>query len=265
MAFSMVTRGYVLGIAAVLWGYVQGKVYGTFWGAKWENPGKGNGTLSFQGLPHNGYHCGTPGPLRLRLATLDAGASPHTPASITRLWRWLQTALCVHSPVYAPPFPWSAGKQEGHTDKESGVQCVPRYSSLRSMRGPAPAPPFNNKTPAVATGRIVCAPLYFPPVTPPPYFAQVPPPRTPRYGGGRQVPPGTEEAPRRFGGATSCHICWGWSGLPHRPHTRNTRNTRNTDSFLLKIQTSAYTQKYQLVLGSLNGIPPPPIFPLFIL
>ena len=30
--------------------------------------------------------------------------------------------------------------------------------SLRSTRGPAPAPPLNNMTPAVATDRLLCAP-----------------------------------------------------------------------------------------------------------
>ena len=32
--------------------------------------------------------------------------------------------------------------------------------SLRSTRGPAPAPPLNNMTPAVATDRLVCAPPF---------------------------------------------------------------------------------------------------------
>ena len=32
--------------------------------------------------------------------------------------------------------------------------------SLRSTRGPAPAPPLNNMTPAVATSRLLCAPPF---------------------------------------------------------------------------------------------------------
>ena len=31
------------------------------------------------------------------------------------------------------------------------------FGLLRSLRGPAPAPPLNNKTPAVATERLLCA------------------------------------------------------------------------------------------------------------
>ena len=36
-------------------------------------------------------------------------------------------------------------------------QPFQRYGSLRSMRGPTPAPPFNNMTRAVAIDRLVCA------------------------------------------------------------------------------------------------------------
>ena len=36
----------------------------------------------------------------------------------------------------------------------------PTFGSLRSTRGPAPAPPLNNMTPAVATDRLVCAPPF---------------------------------------------------------------------------------------------------------
>ena len=55
----------------------------------------------------------------------------------------------------------------------------PYLGSLRSTRGQAPAPPLNNKTPAVASDRLVYAPpcvctafcVYAPPTphTPPPY------------------------------------------------------------------------------------------------
>ena len=34
----------------------------------------------------------------------------------------------------------------------------PTFGSLRSTRGPAPAPPLNDMTPAVAAGRFLCAP-----------------------------------------------------------------------------------------------------------
>ena len=37
-------------------------------------------------------------------------------------------------------------------------QSLPRYGSLRSTRGPAPTLPLKNKTPAVATDHLVCAP-----------------------------------------------------------------------------------------------------------
>ena len=38
-------------------------------------------------------------------------------------------------------------------------QLSPHYGSLRSTRGPAPAPPLNNKTPMVATNSRVCTAL----------------------------------------------------------------------------------------------------------
>ena len=58
-------------------------------------------------------------------------AHTHTPNPPPRC---VCTALCVHR----LPFP--------------------HYGSLCSTRGPAPAPPLNNQTPAVATDRLLCAP-----------------------------------------------------------------------------------------------------------
>ena len=66
------------------------------------------------------------------------GGQPPHPPSITRLLQWSQTALCVHRLVCGQP----------------NLPC----SSLCLTRGPTPAPPFNNKTPAVVTNRLVCAP-----------------------------------------------------------------------------------------------------------
>ena len=67
----------------------------------------------------------------------------------------LSTAFCVPRLVCAPPCVCTA-------------LCVHRrsyyaYGSLRSTRGPAPAPPLNNKTPALlhtafCVHRLVCAP-----------------------------------------------------------------------------------------------------------
>ena len=52
------------------------------------------------------------------------------------------------SPPYLPPLP--PPPTFGSLRSTDG--------SLRSTRGPAPAPPLNNKTPAVATGRLLCVP-----------------------------------------------------------------------------------------------------------
>ena len=81
----------------------------------------------------------------LRLASLDAGHTPlnnKTPAMATdRLLcapPCVCTALYLHRLVYAPPCMWTTAPF---------AQC-----------GDTPAPPLNNKTPAVATDRLLCAP-----------------------------------------------------------------------------------------------------------
>ena len=51
-------------------------------------------------------------------------------------------------PPYPPPLP--------HPPTFSSLRSTD--GSLRSTRGPAPAPPLNNMTPAVATNRLLCAP-----------------------------------------------------------------------------------------------------------
>ena len=56
------------------------------------------------------------------------------------------TMLCVHRQVRMCRCPMC------------NRQPFPRCSSLRSMPGLAPAPPFNTMTPAVATDRLVSAP-----------------------------------------------------------------------------------------------------------
>ena len=61
----------------------------------------------------------------------------------------------------------------------------PHYGSLRSTRGPAPAPPLNNKTPAVATDRLLCAPPCVCTAILPP---RTPPPRTSKVRGGNFLP-----------------------------------------------------------------------------
>ena len=59
------------------------------------------------------------------------------------------------SPPYVPPLrppPYLPPPTFGSLRSTDG--------SLRSTRGPAPAPPLNNMTPAVATDRLVCAPPF---------------------------------------------------------------------------------------------------------
>ena len=108
---------------------------------------------------------------------------PHPP-EITRLLQWPQTALCVHRLVYAPPSACTALCVDR--------QIFPCLGSLRSTRGPAPAPHLNNKTPAVATDRLVCAPpygctafcVYAPPTPPSPHPTPPYPPHLQGGGGG---------------------------------------------------------------------------------
>ena len=74
----------------------------------------------------------------------------------------LLLAACL---LAAKPGRSTLDTKKGYKTKTSSTSSVTltltkigRFSSLRSMRGPAPAPPLNNKTPAVATDCLVCAP-----------------------------------------------------------------------------------------------------------
>ena len=60
----------------------------------------------------------------------------------------------AESPVYSFP-PYTITLEVTPT-----LMQTPCFGSLRSMRGLAPAPPLNNKTPAVAIDRLLCAPPY---------------------------------------------------------------------------------------------------------
>ena len=66
------------------------------------------------------------------------------------------TALCMHRLVYPPPCVCTANPSHTHMHYLGSLRSTD--GSLRSTQGPAPAPPLNNKTPAVATDRLVCAP-----------------------------------------------------------------------------------------------------------
>ena len=75
------------------------------------------------------------------------GTLPH-PDSITRLLRWLLTAFCVHRLVCTPPSIRSALCMHR-------LVCGLQLASLDA--GDTPAPPLNNKSPAMATDCLSCA------------------------------------------------------------------------------------------------------------
>ena len=93
--------------------------------------------------------------LNKQRSSLNTGASPHTPLNNKTL------VMATNRLVCAAPCVCTALCMHRLVCGQSNLPCSSLRStngSLHSKRGPAPAPPLNNKTHAVATNRLVYAP-----------------------------------------------------------------------------------------------------------